>query len=105
MMAYFFCIGWTTLFVFLAERQFKRLPVEKYRKRYFGRLLNGREAQKTYPNIEKHIGSVKPEISKLMNSSSSEVKHINVRLEGDDEVTIVIPNIAFKNSRCSKDAW
>lgn len=98
MMAYFFCIGWATLFVFLAERQFKRVPIGKYKKKPLGRLLKRKEAHEMHPIIEKPIQTAEPEVLEHANLGAGEVKHINVILDGNDEIAILTPNITIKNS-------
>ena len=99
MFVYIFCIVWATFFVFLAERQFKRIPTEvtlpKQKKSFLDFLRN----------LWNKIKDKQPEQASTEEAKNwkiatpSEAKHIEVVLDGNDEIAMIIPHIIKKSPK------
>ena len=93
MFVYIFCIVWATFFVFLAERQFRRIPVDVAVDKQKHSLLKDL-LQRINNLFNKRTSQiVKLENKKQKDKISDRPKHIKVNLADKDEITIIIPNI------------
>ena len=107
MFVYIVCIVWATFFVYLAERQFKKIPydapADRKREGLLTKFLQRFGKRLVTKHAEQPVAPMKNDWSI---ATPRKTRHINVALDDDDEITIIIPNVrksVSKQKEKSKD--
>ena len=94
MFVYIVCIVWATFFVYLAERQFKKIPydapADRKKDNLLAKILQRINKAQT---IKRTAQPAAPIEKNWTVATPKEKRHINVVLDGNDEIAIIIPNI------------
>lgn len=94
MFVYIFCIIWATVFVFLAERKFKKIPFElPSDRKKDGLLAKFLQRINKVPVTKRTNQPVTPIEKNWTIATPQETKHIDVVLDGNDEIAVIIPNV------------
>ena len=94
MFVYIFCIVWATLFVFLAERQFKKIPVEDERKKSGSRfVLRKKEKKDTVQNDD----ATRPQQTEVPLTEREAMKLVEKKDKNDinngNKIDVVFPTV------------